>query len=327
VTEPGRIGLSIALGDYDINAGLISGDVAPQGVELLPIVLPSPERHWRMSRSLEFDICEFSLATFLTLHDRGTFPVVAIPAFPHRRFRHGYVFVREGSPIRQPADLNGKRIGLRTWETTAGLWMRGALQDEYGVDLASIEWLTQDEEDAPLLHADRFRISRVAEGESVVAMLERGELDALIYPDVPPGAGQPGSPIQRLFPDPKAAEMEYVRRTGFFPLMHTVVIKREVVEAHPWLPLNLLEAFRRSKDAAFARMRDPRSVSLAWLREALDEQTAALGPDPWCYEFAANRAQLETMIRWAAEQGLVAAPFPPEDLFAPSTLEESPAYV
>jgi 4,5-dihydroxyphthalate decarboxylase len=325
MTAPLR--LTLACGDYDINAGLISGEIVPQGVTLRTLVYPSPERHWRMARGLEFDVCEYSLGSLIAAHPRGDFPVLAIPAFPHRRFRHGFIYVSTGAGIRDPRDLEGRRVGVRNWQTTAGLWARGILQDDHGVDLASIDWVAQDEEDVPLADLSRFRLRLVAPGDTVTAMLERGDLDALIYPD-PLEAVSRGDPrVARLLPDPKAAEIDWYRRTGFFPLMHAVVIRRTLVDTHPWLAGNLHAAFEASRALAFRRMRDPRRVSLAWFADALAEQEAILGPDPWRYSFGPNRAALETMIRWAHEQGIIARPFPPEELFAPTTLQDLPAYV
>jgi 4,5-dihydroxyphthalate decarboxylase len=322
-----RLPLTLACGSYDINDALLRGEVAPQGVDLTVITAPSPERHWRMLRNGEFDACELSLGSLLVAHDRGEPALVAIPAFPHRRFRHGYVFVASGSGLRSPKDLEGRRVGVRTWQTTAGLWARGILQDDHGVDLRSIEWVAQDEEDIPLQSGHGFRMSRAPEGREVTEMLEAGELDALIYPELPESVRRGDPRVARLFPDPKAAEIDYVTRTGFFPLMHTVVIRREIVDANPWLPRELLVAFQASKDRAFQAMGDPRRVSLAWFAEAMAEQRRILGDDPWAYDFARNRAALETVIRWSHEQGMISHRFEPEDLFAPSTLEQPPRYV
>lgn len=319
--------LTLSCGSYDINQALATGEVRAQGIDLTVLVLPSPERHARMALHREFDVCELSMATFLTIWGSGDRSLVAIPAFPHRRFRHGFIFVPEASTISDPAELSGRRIGLRTWQTTAGLWARGILQDDHGVDLRSVQWVTQDAEDVPFPDAFPFSITRARDGDSVVEMLQRGELHALIYPELPAGAGEPGSGIRRLFADSKAAEIDYFRRTGNFPIMHTVVLRRELVERLPWVARELLEAFRASKDRAFDRMRDPRSVSLAWLRESLAEQSEILGPDPWSYEFQSNRVPLETVIRYGHEQGMLPSLIPAAELFVASTVEELPSYV
>jgi 4,5-dihydroxyphthalate decarboxylase len=321
------LALSLAVGDYDINQALIRGEVAPQGVELTVITAPSPQRHWRMIRNAEFDVCELSMGSALAAHDRGEPALVAIPAFPHRRFRHGYVFVATGSGIRTPKDLDGRRVGIRSWQTTAGLWARGILQDDHGVDLRSIDWIAQDEEDIPLQPGHGFRIGRAPEGREVTEMLLEGDLDALIYPELPEAVRRADPRVGRLFPDPKAAEMDYVARTGFFPIMHTVVIRAEVADANPWLPRELLVAFEASRQRAFDAMRDPRRVSLAWFAEAMEEQRRILGEDPWAYDFVRNRRALETMVRWSHEQGMISRRFDPAELFATSTLEAPPRYV
>jgi 4,5-dihydroxyphthalate decarboxylase len=322
-----RIQLSLACGDYDINRALIDGDVVAQGVDLSVITAPSPQRHWRMIRNAEFDVCEFSLGSYITAHDRGEWPVIAIPAFPHRRFRHGYIFVHAGAGIDDPSRLNGRRVGIRTWQTTAGLWARGILQDDHGVDLRSITWVAQDEEDVPPLPGHGFRMERAPAGREVTEMLEAGDLDALIYPELPEAVRYGDPRVARLFPETKAAEVAYVQRTGYFPLMHTVVIRQALADAHPWLPRELLAAFQASKQRAFARMRDPRRISLAWFAEALAEQRRILGDDPWAYDFERNRSALETMIRWSHEQGMIRRRFDPEELFHPSTLTDLPHYV
>lgn len=317
---PARI--TLACGDYDLNDALADGRVQPQGVRLTVLRLPSPERHARMVLHREFDVCELSMATYLAMVGAGDSSLVAIPAFPHRRFRHGYVFVRSTGRIDTPEQLNGARIGLRTWETTAGVWLRGILQDDHGVDLRSIEWVTQDDEDVPLRHANAYRIRRAAPGASVSEMLRAGELEAIIYPE----ASVVGRSVRRLFEDPKAVEIAYYRRTGIFPIMHTVVVRRELVDEMPWLPRELLKAFRRSKELAFQAMRDPRRVSLAWLSEALAEQEQVLGADPWAYDFPSSARVLDTLVRYATEQGLLPAPIPSSALFTPSTLVPLPTY-
>lgn len=318
--------LSLALGDYDVNDGLINGAVRVPGVDLDVLVMPSPQRHWRMSQHLEFDVCEFSLATYLPLRDQGTLPVIAIPAFPHRRFRHGYVFVNTGKRIARPSDLNGKRVGIRSWETTAGLWARGVLADEHGVDLRSIDWVSQDAEDVPIDVAP-FRLRRCAPDTTVIEMLLAGDLEALIYPEMPAPEVLADPRMGTLFPDPKTEEIAYLGRGGVFPLMHAVVLKESLVAAHPWLPRTLLDAFTASTELAFRRLQDPRRTSLAWFREALDEQQRLLGPNPWVTGVEPNRKALETLVRYGHEQRLTARPLAVEELFVPATLGSPPKYV
>lgn len=323
MSEP--LALTLACGDYDINRALLDGSVSPKGVSLTAMTYASPERHRLMARFGAFNACEFSLATYLVMHDQGA-PLVAIPAFPHRRFRHSFLFVNAQSGIEAPKQLEGRKVGLRSWETTAGVWLRGILQDEHGVDLRRVEWLTGDDEDVAFEAPAGYSIRRLEAGTSLTTMLLTGELDALIYPETP-GAVVRGDPrIRRLFDDPKRAEVDYFRKTSIFPIMHAVVIKADLVARHPWLPGSMLNAFRESKDRAFRHMADPRSVSLAWLREALDEQTEILGPDPWSYEFESNRQTVESLIRYSHEQGMISRTFPAEELFAAASLVDMPAY-
>ncbi len=329
----GPIHLSLSCGDYDINRGLIDGRVTPQGIDLTVLVYPTPPRQWRMDRHSEFDVCEFSMSSYLVAHDRQSAgqelvmePVAAIPVFPHRRFRHSFIFVNSAAGIDSPGDLEGRKVGLRTWQATAGLWARGILQDEYGVDLHRITWYLSDDEAIPARVPATFEMRRIPDGASVTEMLLEGELDALIYPEMPAALLEGDGRIRRLFPDYKQQEIDYYRKTGCFPIMHTVVIRKAVLDEHPWVARNMLLAFRESKDLAFRRMRDPRSVSLAWLRELIDEQERILGPDPWAYNFPDNAAALKTMIRFSHEQGMISRRMEPEELFVPSSLGELPQY-
>jgi 4,5-dihydroxyphthalate decarboxylase len=321
--------LTLACGDYDINLALVSGEVQVQGVDLVALTMSSPERHWRLVRHQEFDICELSMASYLAMRERHSQAYVAIPVFPHRRFRHSYLFVGRDAGVRSPRDLEGKTVGLRTWQTTAGLWTRGILQEHYGVDIRSIDWVSQNEEDIPIDPgaAKGFRLRRATDGQNVDRMLVDGELAGLMYPELPPSfrAGDPR--VQRLWPDAKAEEQRFFQSTGIFPIMHTVVIRESLLEQFPWLALNLVHAFRRAKDRAWQQMEDPRRVSLAWFREALEEQRGVLGPDPWPYDLPNNRAALDAICRYACEQALTTDVLSPEDLFHPASLDDPPQYV
>lgn len=322
-----RIHLTLACGDYDINRALIDGTVRPQGVELTVVTEPSPQRHWRMGRHREYDVCEFSLGSYLTMVDEGVRDLVAIPAFPHRRFRHGFVFVNARAGIRDAKQLEGRKVGVRTWQTTAGVWTRGILQDEYGLDIKKVRWVAQDEEEVPFTPPPGLSLERVPAGNTVTGMLADGELDALVYPETPRQIEERDPRVRRLFDDPKYLEIAYFERTGVFPIMHLVVIKSDVLAEHPWVAVNVLDAFRESKDLAFAAMRNPRAISLAWASELVEEQERVLGADPWAYDVARSRKTLETMIRYAHEQGLIRTRMTPESLFFPTTLEELPRYV
>jgi 4,5-dihydroxyphthalate decarboxylase len=321
-----KLQLTLACGDYDLTRGLLDGTTPPQGIDLIPLTMPSPERHWRMTRSQEFDVCEFSMASYLASREAGL-PFTAIPVFPHRRFRHSYVFVNARAGLERPSDLAGKRVGLRTWQTTAGVWQRGILASEYGLALDRVTWLTQHEEDIPLELTGGIRIERLPEDANLDAMLAEGALDGALYPDLLPSIIRGDPRVRRLFPDAKSEEQAYFRKTGIFPIMHTVVIRDEVLRAHPWVAVNLLHAFDRAKEHAYAQLQNPRTVALAWVRELLEEQLAVLGTDPWVYGFAPNRHNLEAFCEYGYAQGLTRRRLPPADLFVPGTLDEIPKYV
>ena len=209
-----KLKLTFACGDYDFLRPLFDGTVTAPGIDLNVLTMPSPERHGRMLRHEEFDVCELSLVGYLVARDRGC-NYTAIPVFPHRRFRHSYMIKRTGCGIEKPSDLNDKRVGLDTLQNSAGLWMRGILQDYYGVDLKTIEWWCQEEEDIPFEPAKWIKLKRVPEGKNVDQMLLDGDLEAALYPEVLPSIRKGSPKVALLFPDPKAAEIDYYKRAAF----------------------------------------------------------------------------------------------------------------
>jgi 4,5-dihydroxyphthalate decarboxylase len=318
--------LSLACGPYDLLYALIEGKARASGVDFSVMTMASPERHGRLLRHHEFDVCELSLGSYIVAREAGL-PYTAIPVFPHRRFRHRYCVKRMGCGIEKPADLNGRRVGLDTLQNSAGLWMRGILQDHYGVDLRSIEWWCQEEEDIPFQPAAWLRIKRVREGQDIDRMLVAGELDAAIYPDTLPSIRSRNPAVGALFADPKQAEIEYFRAGGHFPIMHTVVIRNSVLEQHPWVAVNVMQAFQQSKEACYARLRNPRNTSLAWIDDALREQESVMGKDAWPYGLAPNVKALEAAIRWTHEHGMIRKKPKVEELFFPASLQDVQHYL
>lgn len=321
-----RLNLDFACGSYDLLRPLWEKAVEPAGIDLNVMAMPSPERHGRMLRHEEFDACELSLVGYLVAHDQGR-GFTAIPAFPHRRFRHGYMVKRTGCGIDQPSDLNGKRVGLDTLQNSAGLWMRGILQDYHGLDLGSVEWWCQEAEDAPLEPAPWMKVRRVPEGRNIDEMLCRGDLEGALYPEVLPSVRAGSGKVAPLFPDSRQAEVEYYRKSGIFPIMHTVVVKDEILRRDPWAAVSLLQALQRSKELCYERMRDPRSLALVWAREEAEEQRRIFGPDPWPYNLEDNRAALEAVVRYEFEQGMIKRKPAVEELFFPPSLQEIGRYV
>ena len=323
-----KIPLTIMLGDYDITRPILDGTVEPQGIELTVLTAPSPQRHWRMLKHDEFGAAELSLGSYVARRARGVRDLVAIPVFPHRRFRHGYVFVSQKADVSGAADLAGRRVGLRSWQVTAGVWLRGILAEHHGLVLDRVGWVTQDDEDEPLSLPPELRVERVPSGRTVTGMCADGDRAGLIYPEIPGQVARDEGTIRRLFPDPKKAEQDYFRATGIFPIMHLLAVRADVLERHPWIARNLMQAMEEAKRLAYRRLQDPRTVSLAWLRALQDEERALLGPDPWQYGLsAANRSTLEAFLRYSREQGMGAESLTVDDLFHPATREAPPDFV
>jgi len=321
-----RLQLTLACGAYDLLRPLIEGVVTPAGIDLNVLTMASPERHGRMLRHEEFDVCELSLVAYLVALDQGR-SFRAIPVFPHRRFRHGYMVKRTDAGIERPSDLNGRRVGLDTLQNSAGLWMRGILQDHYGVDLKTIEWWCQEEEDVPFEPASWMKIRRVTKGKNIDQMLVEGELEGALYPETLPSMKKRNPRVALLFPDPKAAEIEYYGKSGIYPIMHTVVVKGEILEKNPWVAVSLFHAFQRAKEICYERMKDPRNSTIVWFKEAVQEQEKIFGPDPWPYNLEDNRKALEAAVRYEHEQGMIKRKFRIEELFFPASLQEIQGYV
>lgn len=315
-----KLELSLACGAYDLLYPLIERSAEAPGIDFNILTMRSPERHGRMLRHEEFDVCELSLAAYLVARDAGK-GFTAIPAFPHRRFRHGYVTRRMGCGIEKPSDLNGKRIGLDTLQNSAGLWMRGILQDHYSVDLSTIEWWCQEEEDVPLTPAAWMKVRRVPHGKNIDQMLLDGELDAAIYPEVLPSIRDRSPKTGLLFPEPKKAEIEYYRQSGIFPIMHTVVVRNAILEKYPWVGVSVYQAFQKAKELCYRRMQDPRMLALVWVQELMQEQEAVFGKDPWPYNLEDNRKALEAAVRYVYDQGMIRNKPEIEELFFPPSLQ------
>ena len=311
-----KVHLTLACGDYESIRALKEGTVKPDGIELTVLTeMTSDIRHWRMIRNREFDVAELSMSNYLMARYTGL-PLVAIPVFLHRRFRHGFIFLNVSKGITQPKDLIGKKVGLRNFQATANLWIRGILEHDHGVPHRQIQWFKQDEEEVEWTPPADLQIQRVGPGKNVEKMLLEGELDALIHPELIQPILDKDRRVTRLFPNYRDLEMEYFKRTGIFPIMHTTAIKQGVVEKYPWVPINLMEAFEHSKKAAYKRMENPRIVPLAWFRYFLEEQEELLGKDPWMYGLGeANRNTLETLMQYSREQGLLGKKMALEELF------------
>jgi 4,5-dihydroxyphthalate decarboxylase len=314
MTKP--IQLTLACGDYDIVRPLIDGEVKPDGIDLTILTRnDSPTRHWRFLRNGEFDMAEVSASSYLAATDRN-WPFRAIPVFLHRRFRHGFVYVNTAAGIRVPTDMIGRRVGTKSFLTTATLWMRGILEHEYGVPHRSVEWVAELDEDVDIAPPPGLKLSHLPDGKSLDSMLAEGEIAACVHAELikPILVGDPR--VGRLFADPKAEALSYYARTGIFPIMHVMGIRQDVVESHPWVPVNMFQAFEESKRLAMQRGVNPRRPPLAFWREAWDEERALLGPDPWEYGLSEhNRHNLATLAGYSHEQGITRRLLGVDELF------------
>lgn len=325
-----KLHLTVACGDYDRTKALQDGAVQPEGIRLNYLPLQAEEIFWRMGGHREFDASEMSLSNHITLVSRGNSPFVAIPIFPSRYFRHSCIFINTDSGIKRPEDFKGKKIGAPEYSITAAVWIRGMLQDEYGVRTHEMQWFVGGQE-APgrkervaLKLPPEIRVSPIADDKTLNGLLESGELDGLISARAP-SCFVKGSPkIRRLFPNYKEVEMDYYKRTKIFPIMHVLVIRRDVYEQHPWVARSLYKAFCEAKDRAIQAMHITNTLActLPWLFAEIDLLKQVFGSDWWPYGIEPNRPLLETLIRYMGEQGLIDRPLKVEEVFAANVAGE-----
>jgi 4,5-dihydroxyphthalate decarboxylase len=323
--------LTLACGDYDRTRPLVDGTVGPEGIDLTVLRLPVEEVFFRMLRHREFDVAELSLSSYvMTLFDPDP-PFVALPVFPSRQFRHGAIYVNAEAGVRDPADLAGRVVGVPEYQITAAVWIRGILAERHGLPVAAplyrtggLEQPGRHEKIALSLPPD-VRVEPIGPDQTLSQMLVAGELDAL-YTARFPSPFVAGAPeIRRLFADPMAVERQYLRDTGIFPIMHVVVVRRELHERHPWIAQTLTDAFGRAQQEAYRRLYETVAldVMLPWLTAHVEETRALMGADYWPYGLEANRRTLEAFLRYSHEQGLSARRLEPGELFAPQTHEST----
>jgi 4,5-dihydroxyphthalate decarboxylase len=316
---PSRLKITLTCGDYEIVRPLKEGRVEADGIDLtLLCATSSRDRHWRLQRNAECDAGEFNLCGYYMARDRGH-PYIALPIFLHRRFRHGFIFVNTAKGIKKAVDLKGGKFGASGgFLAAACTWLRGILGEHYGLPHTDVTWYTDRPHDIPFVAKEGFRVEVLEGGPSIEERLLSGEIDAMMSAGFPKSllAGDPR--VARLFPDYKQSETDYYRKTTIFPIMHTLIIKEEIVERNPWVPANLAYAFNESKRIALQHLRNPRILPLAFFTPSWEEQTALLGPDPWQYGLnAINRNNVETALKYTYEQGLTARRPPIGDLFVP----------
>ncbi len=306
--------LKTAIDNYGHTAPLKDGSVKPENIMFDHLdVQPIIAAFRRMVRGLEFDVCEMAITTYITARAYNK-PITALPIFVLRMLNHSAMSYNVKSGIQSPKDVEGKRMGVRAYTVTQGVWCRGLLSSEFGVDPDKVNWVLVDEE-----HVQEFKyppnVSTAEKGKTMGDLLLAGEIDAAI------GAGRLDSPdIKPLIPDARNAEAEWARRVGFTPINHLVVVKNSVLESAPWIAPALFEAFKESKVRSLARIKadGPKSPS--------DEQVARNmeimgGADPLPYGIEPNRKAIEAVIGYAHEQHILPRHYDPEELFAAGTLD------
>jgi 4,5-dihydroxyphthalate decarboxylase len=324
--------LSFASWDHDRAMPLHDGTVTVPGVEMTSHVLPTAKLFPIAVSEARFDITELSVSSYILQLSRGECRYTAVPVFLSRAFRHGGFFTRRDSGIRSPEDFAGRVVGVPEYQMTAALWMRGIVSDEHGVKPSQIRWRTgaldegiRRERLALDLPRDTV-VEPIEDGETLQTLLLDGGIDALLSPK-PPAAFVEGDPrIVRIFEDFEAVERGYYARTGFFPIMHILAVRKTITDEHPWLPKALYDASVQARDIAVARLREvsiggANRLTLPWLRSSLETAIKTMGNDYWSYGFTANSAELETVCRYSHEQHLSVRRVQAEELFHPSVLE------
>ena len=324
-----KLRLTLGCWNYDRTRALQDGRVQPDGIDVVYLDMPVEETFFRMLRHREFDVAEMSLSSYTVSLFREPQPFVAIPVFPSRFFRHSSIYVSTAAGIASPRDLVGKRIGNPEYQMTAPVWIRGMLADEYDVPVDSVTYVTGGEEEpgrSEKIGLDlppNIRVEPIGPDQTLAQMLASGEIAALQTARMPSTYAAGDGRVRRLFEDFVDVERAYYRRTRIFPIMHTVVIRREVYERDPWIAQSLFKAFCAAQRYTYDDLRQTAALKtmLPWLIAHVDDTRRELGDDFWPYGVDANRHTIETFLRYSFEQGLTQKHSNIEDLFPKETLD------
>jgi len=317
-----RLHLTMATADYDHVRDLVHGVVRPDGIVLTPFVLQVEEIFHRFIKNLEWDVSEMSFAKYTSLTAQGAAPMVAIPVFPSRVFRHSSIYVRGDRGIAAPKDLENRTIGIPEWAQTAGIYARGMLAEFYGVDLTKVRWVQAGVNQPGRAEKVELKLPAGIRYESrsdasLSDLLAKGEIDAVMSARMPDAFAQRPGEIVRLFPNYRDEEMRYFRATRVFPIMHAIAIRRTVFERHPWVAMNLFKAFEEAKNRSAERVADITAarIPLPWSASLASEFAATFGPDLFPYGVDANRPTLDAFCRFAHQQGITERQMSPDELF------------
>jgi 4,5-dihydroxyphthalate decarboxylase len=321
--------LTLACWDYDRTRAILENRVRFDGIDLTYLNLVVEETFFRQMRHREFDVSEMSFSSYLVSTFQEPAPFIAIPIFPSRSFRHSGIYINASAGIRKPADLVGKRIGCAEYQLTANVWIRGILNDEYGVTPSSFTTFIGGLEEAgrvekaALSLPPQIKMDHIGPTQTLSAMLASGEIDALFSPRAPSSFTNGTGKVRRLFENSQAAEREYYERTGIFPIMHVVAIRREIYERHRWVAQSLFKGFVEAQRMAYRDLHETAAlkVMLPWLVQHLAETEALMGCDFWAYGYQPNVKAIDRLLRYHHEQGLSERQLTPEEIFTPETLE------
>jgi 4,5-dihydroxyphthalate decarboxylase len=318
--------LTMALSHYDRHIPFFDGTVRPEGIDLTVLEVGESiplrhgaERHGRMLQKAEFDICEVSLSSFLMARSRNM-PFTAVPVFPRRLFSQSQIWVNTNAGIRSTKDLVGRKVGLNTFQTTLSVLAKGDLQTEYGVPWRDIEWQVAREETVAFTPEKGVKIHVIPRGKKIGEMLDQGEIDSIMMPHPPAPMLHGSKNITRLFANARDEELKYFRKNGFFPIMHILLFKQDLLKKNAWVAASMMKAFEDAKEICRHYYDDPNWSWLAWSKHFMEEQQQLLGDDPWPYGVKNNRSNLERFMEYSLDQGLMAREMTVEELFHESTL-------
>lgn len=316
-----QLKLTMALAHYDRHLPFFDGTVRPEGIDLAVLEVGESiplkhgtDRHGRMLQRGEFDICEVSLSSYLMAKSRDM-SFTAVPVFPRRLFSQSQIWVNVNAGIRAPKDLVGRKVGLNTFQTTLSVLAKGDLQSEYSVPWRDIEWYVAREETVAFTPEKDVRIHVIPRGKKIGEMLDQGEIDSIMMPRPPEPLLHGSKSITRLFANARDEELKYFRKNGFFPIMHILVFKEEILKDNPWVAGRVVKAFAQAKEICRHYYDDPNWSWLAWGKHFMEEQQYLLGDDPWPLGVKRNRANLERFMGYSLDQGLMAKKMPVEELF------------
>jgi 4,5-dihydroxyphthalate decarboxylase len=314
-----KLKLTLAMDRYDFLQPFQEGKVQPEGLEIELITLDSKRRHDRMYRDGAYDACEFTMAGYMVARSRDIDWLQAIPFFPRRMFGHNFCFVRAESGFRKPSDLRGRRIGIRTYENTLAVMVKGMFSHDYDLPLEDVTWVCINNELVGTKPPRNVRVEQLEQGQKLDDLLVAGEIDASVEPGLPQNWLTGNGTVTRLFSDFQKEEQEYYRRTRIFPIMHPVVIKKEILDRDPWVAASLFEALTESQRAYRQFMQQPQRLSFAWAASYLEQERSFFGKDPFEQGLLANRHDLQTMIRFCEEQGILDRRLTVDELFTENT--------